>query len=232
MKKYNLSFKITAFIACLLLTTSCLKDLDTVPIDPNIVTSATFYNSKQAYQQVLAKIYGGFALTGQKGPDGNQDIAGIDEGFSDYIRDYWYMQDMTTELALWTWTDAGVPELQVNNWTPSNSIVMGMYARIYYEITLVNEFVRESTDDKLSGKGFDESTTNEIKLYRAEARLIRALCYYHALDLFGSVPFVTENDKVGSFLPTQISKADLFSYIETELLDLETLLAKIKQIII
>jgi starch-binding outer membrane protein, SusD/RagB family len=225
MKKYNLRISITAWIACLLLGTSCVKDLDVVPIDENIVTSATFYDSQEAYKEVLAKIYGGFALTGQTGPNGNQDILGLDEGFTDYIRDYWYMQDMTTEMALWTWTDAGVPELQLNNWTPSNAIVLGMYSRIYYEITLVNEFVRESTDAKLSGKGFNESTINEIKLYRAEARLVRALCYYHALDLFGSVPFVTENDKVGNFLPKQISKADLFNYIETELKDLETLLA-------
>ncbi len=34
--------------------------------------------------------------------------------------------------------------------------------------------------------------------YRAEASLLRALSYYHALDMFGNVPFVTEEDAVGS----------------------------------
>ena len=41
----------------------------------------------------------------------------------------------------------------------------------------------------------------------------------------GSVPFVTEDDAVGAFLPEQISKADLFAYIESELLAIEAELA-------
>ncbi|RMD69039.1 MAG: RagB/SusD family nutrient uptake outer membrane protein, partial [Bacteroidetes bacterium] len=57
----------------------------------------------------------------------------------------------------------------------------------------------------------------EIKTYRAEARFLRALSYWHALDLFRSVPFVTEADAVGAFFPEQISPEDLFAYIETEL---------------
>ena len=56
----------------------------------------------------------------------------------------------------------------------------------------------------------------------AEARFLRALSYYHALDLFGNVPFVTEADNVGAFLPKQISKANLFTYVETELKAIET----------
>jgi hypothetical protein len=43
--------------------------------------------------------------------------------------------------------------------------------------------------------------------------------------MFGSVPFVTEEDEVGAFFPEQISRADLFNYIESELLAIEPLLA-------
>ena len=59
---------------------SCLEDLDTVPLDPNVTTSATFYNYPESYEMVLAKLYGGLSLTGQTGPHGNPDILGIDEG--------------------------------------------------------------------------------------------------------------------------------------------------------
>ena len=55
---------------------------------------------------------------------------------------------------------------------------------------------------------------------RTEARYLRALAYYHALDLFGNVPFPTEtNMPVGSSTPPpRILRADLFKYVEAELL--------------
>jgi hypothetical protein len=58
----------------------------------------------------------------------------------------------------------------------------------------------------------------------AEARFLRALSYYHALDLFGNPTFVTENDNVGAFFPPQITRANLFTYVESELKSIETLL--------
>lgn len=206
--------------------TACVKDLDTIPLDENVITSATFYNRVESYEQVLAKIYGGLSLTGQQGPHGDQDILGMDEGASNYIRAYWYMQDITTEMALWIWNDPGIPELQTNTWTPSNEVSMGMYYRIYYQITLANELIRETEPERLSQRGFKGAQLDTIALYRAEARLHRALSYYHALDFYGSVPFVTEDDPIGAFLPPQISKVDLFNFIEKELKELEELLAQ------
>ena len=62
----------------------------------------------------------------------------------------------------------------------------------------------------------------DIRHYRAEARFIRALAYYHALDLFRNIPFVTENDPVGSFLPPRYTGTQVFEYIESELKDIDT----------
>ncbi|TCO07200.1 RagB/SusD family nutrient uptake outer membrane protein [Natronoflexus pectinivorans] len=222
MKNFN-------YIAALLfggfiLLNSCVNDLDTIPLDENVITSVTIYEDPSAYRSVLAKIYGGLSLTGQVGPDGDQDVLGIDEGTSSYLRTYWYMQDGTTEMALWIWNDPGIPELQTNSWTPSNEINMGMYSRIFYQITLANEFIRESAPGRLQDRGFNQTQQNEIALYRAEARFLRALSYYHAMDFYRSVPFVTEDDLVGAFLPDQISTQGLFDYIESELLELEDLL--------
>ena len=52
-------FKIfgTLLIAILVAVSSCVKDLNTIPIDPNVVTSATVYKNAFAYKQVLAKCY-------------------------------------------------------------------------------------------------------------------------------------------------------------------------------
>ena len=61
----------------------------------------------------------------------------------------------------------------------------------------------------------------DARLNRTEARFLRALVYYHALDLYGNVPFVTEADAPSKSLPKQISRADLFAYIESELKDIE-----------
>ena len=66
-----------------------------------------------------------------------------------------------------------------------------------------------------------EAQKATIRVYQSEARFLRSLSYYHAMDLFGNVPFVTEADKVGAFLPERIERADLFNYIETELLAIE-----------
>jgi len=60
-------------------------------------------------------------------------------------------------------------------------------------------------------------------------RFLRALSYWHAIDLYGSVPFVTETDEVGSFFPKQISRADLFAYLESELTAIENELVPARQ---
>ena len=62
--------------------TSCFNDLDTVPLDGDVETAGVVFDSPQAYEQVLAKLYAGLAVSGQQGPAGLPDISGIDEGFS------------------------------------------------------------------------------------------------------------------------------------------------------
>ena len=79
---------------------ACFKDLDTVPLDPDELTANAVYKDPAAYRQVLAKLYAGFAVSGQKGPSGQPDISGIDEGFGQYLRGYWYHQELTTDEAV------------------------------------------------------------------------------------------------------------------------------------
>jgi hypothetical protein len=215
-------------VAVLSLTvSSCINDLDREPFFD--VTSATVYNDFTNYKPVLAKLYAGFALTGQQGPAGRPDVAGIDEGSSNYVRTYWKLQEITTDEAIIGWNDPGLPQLNFMTWGPDNQWVRAMYYRIFYQIALANEFIRETADDRLASRGITGANLENARMYRREARFLRALSYYHALDLYGSVPFVAENDPIGAFFPNQISRENLFNYVESELLDLEDELVPARQ---
>lgn len=215
------NFKKALFLfCCVSIMVSCTHEIDNLkPI--NQETSATVFDNPDSYRAFLAKIYAGISVSGQQGPAGNPDLAGLDEGFSNYLRLYWYMQELTTDEAVIGWNDGTIKDLHYQNWTPGNEFIRTMYYRIMYQISLANEFIRQTTDDKLNERGVDASLQAEIKTYRAEARFMRALSYYHALDLFRNPPFVTEEDIVGAFLPEQTNAQDLFNYIESELIDID-----------
>jgi len=208
-------------IVTLFTLTSCLKDLDTVPQDKDIILADELFNDPAAYKQVLAKIYAGLAISGQQGPAGLPDISGIDEGFSQYLRQYWLAQEVTTDEAVIGWADGSLPDYHEHDWTASNEFITALYNRIIYQITSCNAFLRETTDGKLSARGVNDQLRAEIEVYRSEVRFLRALSYFHAIDLFGNFPFVTEEDEVGFFYPEQIKRPDLFNFIESELLAIE-----------
>lgn len=227
--KYFKFLSIIAVFAGLFAFTSCTEDLNTVPLDDDEITAASVYDDPASYKQVLAKLYAGLAVSGQQGPAGNGDLSGLDEGFGQYLRGYWYLQQLPTDEAIIAWNDGNLRDLHDMDWSASNEFITNMYYRIFYQIAVCNEFIRETTDAKLSDRGVSDALRAEIEVYRAEARFLRALSYWHALDLFANVPFVTEEDNVGAFFPEQISRSDLFSYIETELLDIEGTLIDAKQ---
>jgi len=220
----KLSIRITGLMAVLvLLMASCHKDLDRFP--PNDVTANNLYTSAQGYKQVLAKVYGSMALTGNQGPAGSGDIAGIDEGFSDFLRLFWCAQELSTDEAVVAWNDAGLPDFHNMNWSSSNPFINGLYSRSLYVVTLANEFIRESSDAKLAERGLSGTDAEAVKAMRAEARFVRAYQYWVLMDLFGNPAFVTEETPIGAAVqPQQIQRAALFAYVEKELKELETIL--------
>jgi hypothetical protein len=213
-----------AIAALAVISTSCVKDLDTVPIDPDEVTAVEVFEDPDSYKQILAKLYAGLSVSGQEGPSGDPDILGIDEGFGQYMRGYWYHQELTTDEALIAWNDQTIKNFHGQSWTSSDVFITAFYYRIFYQIAACNEYIRETTDAKLDGRGVTGDLRTDVEFFRAEARFLRAVSYWHAIDLFANVPFVTENDPVGAFFPEQIMRADLFNYVESELLEIEGLL--------
>ena len=200
----------------------CFKDLDTVPIDEDITTPNVVYEDPNAYLAVLAKCYSGLAVTGQQGPAGQGDIDGIDEGFSSYLRILWKMQELPTEEAVIGWNDQTIKDFHEMDWTAADGFIAAMYYRIFYQISICNEFLRQTTDEVLAERGVTEDLKREIVGYRAEARFLRALSYWHGLDFFRNIPFVTEEDPIGSFFPRQANAKEIFDFIESELLAIES----------
>jgi len=209
MKKYLKIFLAVGFLT--VITTSCIKDLDVTPLDPTVTTSATVYDNPDAYIQGLAKLYASYAVSGQRGPSGLPDIRGIDEGFSNYLRQLWNAQELSTDEAVISWNDATIKDFHWMTWTPNDVFIGALYSRIYFTIALSNEYIRATKDN----------TDPDIVRYNAEARFMRALSYWHALDLFGNPSFVTEDDLPGAFFPRRITRDALFAYVESELKDIE-----------
>lgn len=206
---------------------ACDHSLDITP--ENEVVSANVYKDFTNYKRVLAKLYAGYAVTGQQGPTGRPDIGGIDEGFSNYLRQFWQAQELTTDEAIIAWNDGNLRDLHDMDWTSGNEFLRALYDRIFYQVSLTNEFIRETSDAKLAERGVTGANLEEAKKFRAEARFLRALSYWHALDMYGNVPFVTEADRVGFFLPKQTTRVELFNYIESELKSIENDLVAARQ---
>ncbi|SHF44633.1 Starch-binding associating with outer membrane [Mariniphaga anaerophila] len=225
MKTRIYNILIAVGLAGLVTFSSCINDLDTIPLDKDEVTSEYVYSNPENYKKVLAKLYAGLAVSGQEGPAGMNDLSGLDEGFGQYLRAYWYAQELSSDEAVMAWNDGNLRDYQEMDWSSNNEYISNMYYRVFYQISLTNEFIRETSPEKLSDRGIDETYRTDIEMYRKEARFLRALSYWHAIDMFGNVPFVTEKDEVGSFFPEQISRAELFDYVETELLDIESQLS-------
>ena len=210
------SFLIVSFV-------SCTKKLDLLPT--NDVTAAQVYATPAGYKQAFAKVYGSFALTGNSGPSGNGDIQGIDEGTSDFLRLFWKAQELSTDEAVVSWGDPGIQDFHNMNWSSSNPMLTGLYYRSYYQITLCNDFINQASDANLASRGIVGADAEAIKLFKTEARFLRAYQYWVIMDLFGNAPFATEADALGSVLPEQASRTALFSYIESELKAIEVSMA-------
>ncbi len=218
MKYFNIKSKsVIAAIAVgsLFFNISCLSDLEREPITD--VTSASVFKDFSNYNSLLAKLYGNIAVGGQESGDGSSDISGIDGGFSNYLRQLYTLQVITTDEAIIGWNDGNLPDIHRMNWNASNEFINALYYRLYTQVAFCNEFIRNTTDEKLSSNGISGDNATEARYMRAEARFLRAQAYYHALDLFGNIPLVSDEVLPGTALPTRMTRAEAFAYVESEL---------------
>lgn len=133
----------------------------------------------------------------------NED-SGIWNGYEFYyFRCVWCANELTSDAAICNWGDPGIPELCCNTYGPSHNVLRNLYRGLYASIECCNDYL-----SKYGGYNAGMS---------AEVRFIRAMDYFYLLDCWGNVPLVTS---VNAYYPTQASRAQVFHWLEQELLDL------------
>lgn len=197
---------------------SCVKDLDTLPLNRTDPVSEFVYGTdEEGYVSGLARLYFQFVSNDLT------DLQSMDGGASEIIRAFWSVQETTADAAKCSWeNDAWVRALNTNTWSEvQNDAVYAVYVRTLQGIAFVNEYLRQTSPEKLSERGVDAALAAKIEGFRAEARFIRVYLYWMALDCFGSVPFTTEDSSFGgAYFPEQASRKAIFDYCVSELTEL------------
>ncbi|MBR5654728.1 MAG: RagB/SusD family nutrient uptake outer membrane protein [Prevotella sp.] len=203
MKRYIKKIVPLLAVALSFGTSSCVGDLDVTPIDPNYVEPTA--------EQLFTKCYATMAMAGNGGADGDSDVDGIDGGTSGYYRQMWNAQELTTDEAICGWGDEGIANFCDNSYDASHPMLRGYYYRLYTAITFCNQYIDQYGD-------YDATMTAEI-------RFLRAFHYFQLIDGWGNVAFTTE---ISSAAPEQRPRAEVFKFIEDELLDIEPNLSEAK----
>ena len=171
--------------------TSCVKDLDVDPLDPNMSTEVSA-------EGLFNKCYANIAMAGNGGANGDCDIDGIDGGTSGYVRQMWNANELPTDEAICGWGDDGIEQSCFNTYDESHPMLNGYFARLTTSITYCNQYLAVASD-------YDATMT-------AEVRFLRALHYYLLMDAFGRVPFA---ESLGT--PVIYSRQEIYDWLIKEL---------------
>ena len=185
-----------AALALALGVTSCTKDLDVDPIDPNLSTEVSL-------DGLYLKCYANLALPGNGGANGDSDIDGYDGGTAGFIRQLWNSNELPTDESICCWGDPGIAGFNFNQYDAAHPMMHMYYYRLTTGINYCNSYINEV------GEGGDAQKV-------AEVRFVRALQYYMLMDAFGNIPFSETLAK-----PEQITRQEAYEWIEDELLDIE-----------
>lgn len=107
------------------------------------------------------------------------------------------------------WYDIDVIEMVTHTTTSSNADVGRGWKSLFQEIGIANAVL-----ESLQSSPNSENLTELI----AEVRALRAYGYFFAMDLWGNIPLVTVARIDPNNLPTTSSRAEVFNFIETEML--------------
>ncbi len=195
---------------------SCVGSLDQYP--HTSTTSNDVYTSVEGYQMTLGGIYAAFI----------QRISNVssEARSQNYIRTLMMFQDCSTDAcdAIWL-AEESLTDVNGLSWNAGDPWCSAMYYHIYNIVAMTNELVRNATDEeKLSG--FNEQERAQIEKYCLEARFLRAYAYTQAIDFYNRMPFVTEEDGVGTYIPRTYDRTQMFAYVTGELEEIAPLLEK------
>lgn len=191
---------------------SCTDDLNTEP-KVELTLEELLAQDPNAIEGIVSRLYASFALSGPDGP-GSSDISD-DPGESPFLRGIINLQDFTSDGMKNRWGDDGLDQLTTtSNWDGNNKFFRYLYNRIYYTIPQCNNLIQILNTESIE----------DTDLALNEARFLRSLAYFYLIDSFGTGVLATE-DNFGETEPLpQASRLELFTYVETELLEIEPLM--------
>lgn len=215
MKDFQLKIFLLSLIGVVF--ASCLDDLDTKP-KVELTLEQLLARDPNAVEGLLSKMYGAFALSGPNGP-GSSDITGPDPGETAFLRGIINLQDFTADGMKNRWGDDGLDQLTTTSaWNPRNKFFTYLYDRAYYIIPQTSNII------KILNSGVDVQNEQQ---YVSELRFLRSLAYYYLIDCFGKGPLVNDsNFGVSSSPLPQSSRAELFAFVESELLAIEPIISQ------
>ncbi len=189
---------------------SCTNDLDTEPL-VELSLEELLAQDPEAVSGILSRLYASFALSGPNGPS-SSDISD-NAGESPFLRGVINLQDFTADGMKNRWGDDGLDQLTTtSNWDENNKFFRYLYNRIYYTIPQANNL--------LSVLGSVDVANKEQVI--AEVRFLRGLAYYYLIDCFGKGVLATE-ENIGASAPLpEATRAELFAFVEEELLAVES----------
>lgn len=191
------------FLLLSLIQLSCDDFLREKPRD-KIFEEEGYRNLSGLYQNAVASLYnyiGGYS--------DSQGLQGTGRGIYD-------LNTFTTDEAIMPtrggdWYDGGFWQgLYLHNWGVNNDAIQATWEYLYKVVVLSNKSLERI--DRYAATHDDA----ELVAYRAEVRALRALYYYHLMDLFGNVPLVLTSSTPMKEV-VQKSRKEVFDFVVQEL---------------
>ncbi len=217
MKLAMKNLKYILLLAVVAISASCVRDMDKVVLSDTAFTPDKAWAEEATYTSFLAKIYAGFSLTGNQGPNGLDDISNGDAGETAWMRSWFTLNEFCTDEMRVLWDNDALNDLQSFSWSSDNNWFRLNYDRVFLNIAYCNEYLRETTIEKMDSRGMSQTLIDMVQIYREEVKLIRAMNYFFLIDFYGNVPVIEEADGVGTDAPAQKSRAEVFAWTEAQI---------------
>ena len=182
------------------LFSACSGFLDEDP-KSKIPEQEAYKSEKLVYVNTIATIYTSF---------GNRLYGSTDNvhTLQEFSSDAWILPGRQGD-----WVDGGKwQSLFLHNYGPGNATIKSTWNALYTIIGNCNTSIDNlETFIQAGGESY-------LQDYQYEARAVRAILYYHLVDLFGRVPLVTSSKTVMADV-NQSSRSEVYQFIVDELTD-------------
>ena len=182
------------------LFSACSGFLDEDP-KSKIPEEEAYKSEKLVYVNTIATIYTSF---------GNRLYGSTDNvhTLQEFSSDAWILPGRQGD-----WVDGGKwQSLFLHNYGPGNATIKSTWNALYTIIGNCNASIDNlETFIQAGGESY-------LQDYQYEARAVRAILYYHLVDLFGRVPLVTSSKTVMADV-NQSSRSEVYQFIVDELTD-------------